>query len=80
MSNRLRTVPLDLPNAAWFGRQRHHSEDKNTRNVPELINSIAIKAAVELGQAGRLSKRRPAWGRGRRGELGVTVGLESDWV
>lgn len=52
VSNRIRTVPLDLPNAAWFRKQRHHGEEKKDKSVPELIISITIKAAVELWQAG----------------------------
>lgn len=52
MSNRIRTIPLDLPNAAWFRKQRHRSEDKKDQSVLQLVNSVTIKAAVELWQAG----------------------------
>lgn len=32
-------------------REREQSEDKKDESVPQLVNSITIKAAVELWQA-----------------------------
>lgn len=74
MSNRIRTVPLDLPNAAWLRKQRQHCEDKKDKSVPQLVNSITIKAAVELWQAG-LSQTEASM----ENKEGVPVGWSQTW-
>lgn len=56
-------------------KQRHHSEDKKDDGVPQLVSSIALKAAVQ-------KKKEPLASVGGWGGVGggCSSGLQSDSV